>query len=75
MTIRRTLGYGIAAGAAGVTTLNVISYLDMAIRARPSSDTRRRPWSNSRTRRARRSAARATIATTAWPAWGRWPAL
>ena len=32
MTIRGTLGYGIAAGAAGVTTLNVISYLDMATR-------------------------------------------
>jgi hypothetical protein len=31
------LGYGVAAGAAGVTTLNTITYLDMAVRARPSS--------------------------------------
>ena len=30
------LGYGVAAGAAGVTTLNAITYLDMAVRARPS---------------------------------------
>ena len=36
MTIRRTLSHSIAAGAAGVTTLNAITYLDMAIRtARP----------------------------------------
>jgi hypothetical protein len=35
----KKLGYGVAAGAAGVTTLNAITYLDMAIRARPSSDT------------------------------------
>jgi hypothetical protein len=27
------LGYGVAAGAAGVTTLNAITYLDMAVRA------------------------------------------
>lgn len=33
------LGYGVAAGAAGVTGLNAITYLDMAFRARPSSDT------------------------------------
>jgi hypothetical protein len=33
------LGYGVAAGAAGVTTLNAITYLDMAGRARPPSDT------------------------------------
>jgi hypothetical protein len=33
------LGYGIAAGAAGVTTLNATTYLDMAVRARPPSDT------------------------------------
>jgi hypothetical protein len=39
MTIRRTLGHGIVAGAAGVTMLNAITYLDMATRARPSSDT------------------------------------
>ena len=35
----RKLGHSIAAGVAGVTTLNAITYLDMAIRARPSSDT------------------------------------
>lgn len=33
------LGYGVAAGAAGVTTLNAITYLDMAVRARPASGT------------------------------------
>lgn len=33
------LGHGLAAGAAGVTMLNAITYLDMAVRARPSSDT------------------------------------
>jgi hypothetical protein len=33
------LGHGLAAGAAGITTLNAITYLDMAVRARPSSDT------------------------------------
>lgn len=33
------LGHGIAAGAAGVTALNAITYLDMAVRARPSSST------------------------------------
>ena len=33
------LGHGAAAGAAGVTTLNAITYLDMAVRARPASDT------------------------------------
>jgi hypothetical protein len=31
-------GRGLAAGAAGVTVLNAITYLDMAVRARPSSD-------------------------------------
>ncbi len=33
----RRIGHGLAAGAAGVTTLNAITYLDMALRARPSS--------------------------------------
>lgn len=33
------LGQGLAAGAAGVTVLNAITYLDMAVRARPASDT------------------------------------
>lgn len=32
------LGRGLAAGAAGVTVLNAITYLDMVVRARPSSD-------------------------------------
>lgn len=32
------LGHGLAAGAAGVTTLNAITYLDLALRARPASD-------------------------------------
>jgi hypothetical protein len=32
------LGHGLAAGAAGITMLNAITYLDMAFRARPSSD-------------------------------------
>lgn len=33
------LGKGVAAGAAGVTALNAITYLDMTVRARPASDT------------------------------------
>lgn len=33
------VGRGVAAGAAGVTALNAITYLDMAVRARPASDT------------------------------------
>ena len=33
------LGYGVAAGAAGITALNAITYLDRAVRARPASDT------------------------------------
>jgi hypothetical protein len=32
------LGRGLTGGAAGVTVLNTITYLDMAVRARPSSD-------------------------------------
>ncbi len=39
MTIWRTLGHGMAAGAAGVTMLNALTYLDMAVRARPASNT------------------------------------
>ncbi|HZZ59465.1 MAG TPA: hypothetical protein VFE31_16660 [Opitutaceae bacterium] len=31
------LGHGLAAGAARVTALNAITYLDMAVRSRPSS--------------------------------------
>jgi hypothetical protein len=30
---------GVAAGAAGTTALNAVTYLDMAVRGRPSSDT------------------------------------
>lgn len=33
------LRHGLTAGAAGVTMLNAITYLDMAVRARPASDT------------------------------------
>jgi hypothetical protein len=31
------VGHGLAAGAAGVTALNAITYLDMTLRARPAS--------------------------------------
>jgi hypothetical protein len=37
--MRRTLLAGLAAGAAGTTALNVVSYLDMVLRARPASTT------------------------------------
>ena len=37
MKITRYLGYGAAAGAAGATALNAVTYLDMALRARPAS--------------------------------------
>jgi hypothetical protein len=30
---------GVAAGAAGTTALNIVTYLDMAVRGRPASDT------------------------------------
>jgi hypothetical protein len=36
-TLTATVARGLAAGAAGVTTLNLITYLDMAARGRPSS--------------------------------------
>jgi hypothetical protein len=39
MRIWTKLGHGVVAGAAGVTMLTAITYLDMAIRARPCSDT------------------------------------
>jgi hypothetical protein len=32
------LARGAAAGAAGTTALNAVTYLDMAVRARPASD-------------------------------------
>ncbi|WP_052207224.1 hypothetical protein [Sinomonas humi] len=38
-TLLRTLGSGLAAGAAGTTALNAATYLDMALRARPASST------------------------------------
>lgn len=39
MSIGRGLLIGAAAGAAGTTALNAVTYLDMAIRARPTSST------------------------------------
>lgn len=35
----RSIASGLAAGAAGTTTLNAVTYVDMAVRARPSSST------------------------------------
>lgn len=35
----RTIGRGIVAGAAATTALNAVTYADMAIRARPASET------------------------------------
>jgi uncharacterized membrane protein len=34
----KTVGRGVAAGAAGVTTLNAVTFLDMALRGRPESE-------------------------------------
>lgn len=39
MTIGRSLAAGLAAGAAGTTALNAVTYLDMAVRGRPTSST------------------------------------
>lgn len=39
MMVSRTILFGIAAGAAGTTALNAVTYLDMAVRARPVSNT------------------------------------
>jgi hypothetical protein len=39
MKIWRGIGSGLAAGAAGTTALNAVTYLDMAIRGRPASKT------------------------------------
>lgn len=39
MSLRRAVVIGAAAGAAGTTALNAVTYLDMAIRARPQSST------------------------------------
>lgn len=38
-SVRRRVGAGMAAGSAGVTALNATTYLDMALRGRPSSST------------------------------------
>ena len=38
-TAAQRLAWGAAAGAAGTTALNAVTYLDMALRARPASDT------------------------------------
>jgi hypothetical protein len=35
----RSLAFGIAAGAAGTTALNLLTYLDMTVRGRPASTT------------------------------------
>jgi len=37
--VLRALAIGAAAGAAGTTALNAVTYLDMAVRGRPASDT------------------------------------
>lgn len=37
MSVARDLGGGLIAGAAGTVTLNVLTYLDMALGARPGS--------------------------------------
>lgn len=37
--VAHTIEQGVTAGAVGVTALNAVTYLDMAIRARPSSST------------------------------------
>jgi hypothetical protein len=39
MSLRRGLVIGAAAGAAGTTALNAVTYLDMAVRGRPASHT------------------------------------
>ncbi len=38
-SLTSTLAVGAAAGAAGTTALNAVTYLDMAVRGRPTSDT------------------------------------
>ncbi|MDQ1478173.1 MAG: hypothetical protein QOE62_3402, partial [Actinomycetota bacterium] len=39
MRLGRALGRGLAAGAAGTTALDAVTYLDMAVRGRPASST------------------------------------
>jgi hypothetical protein len=39
MSLRRGLVIGAAAGAAGTTALNAVTYVDMAVRGRPASHT------------------------------------
>lgn len=36
--MKRTVGRGLVAGSAGVTALNAVTYIDMALRGRPGSD-------------------------------------
>jgi hypothetical protein len=40
MKLLRNAAHGAVAGAAGMTALNGVTYLDMAVRGRPASDTR-----------------------------------
>ncbi len=42
MKVLRNAAYGAASGATGTTVLNAVTYLDMALRARPASDTPQR---------------------------------
>lgn len=39
MTVLSSVAWGLAAGAAGTTVLNLVTYLDMAARGRPASST------------------------------------
>jgi hypothetical protein len=68
------LGYGVAAGAAGVTALNAITYLDMAVRARPPSGTPAQAVEQLAQKAGAPIPAKATTAPTAWTAWDPWPA-
>lgn len=65
------LGHGLAAGAAGVTALNAITYLDMAFRAQPSSDSSSQAVEQLAGRPERGYQGRAKTAVTAWPDSGR----
>lgn len=66
------LGQGLAAGAAGVTVLNAITYLDMAVRARPASDTPSQAVEQLAGKAGAEFPARAAIARTGWPDWDPW---
>jgi hypothetical protein len=67
------IGHGLAAGAASVTTLNAITYLDVALRARPSSDSPSQAVEQLAAKAGRRYRARATTAIIAWLDLGRSP--